>query len=271
MISYLNRPFPGREDQKAYLLSTVGVSIFIASFLYIFQPFGLHRIEEYMILMCLGYGLVTFITTIAYDLFVRHIVGIDMSSPNFTLGKWILMTLILILCIGVANFFFMRGMYGVNSVRLANILYGTLIVGLFPIIFIGTIAVIRGEKQYEAIAKGLNELKNKPTPPQQNVLFDIATDDIRYIKAMQNYLTIDFIGESPQKEIVRQTLSSVEEKIPDTSLIRCHRSYIVNLHHVEQVTGNAQGLKLKLKDSEEIVPVSRSYVPSFRSVWKGAA
>ena len=271
MISYLNRPFPERENQKAYVLSALGVGSFIAIFLYVFKPFGLHRIEEHVILMCLGYGLVTFATTIIYDLFIRHVIGIDMNTKSFTLGKWILITLILILCIGIANYFFMRAMYGPNSVRLLNILVGTLMVGLFPLIFVGTIAVIKGEKRYEAIAKDLNH-NHKVIPAQKdNVLFDIATSDIRYIKAMQNYLTINFINEWPQKEIVRHTLSSVEEKIPDTTLIRCHRSYIVNLQHVEEVTGNAQGLKLKLKDSEEIVPVSRSYVATFRSEWQGAA
>jgi DNA-binding LytR/AlgR family response regulator len=45
---------------------------------------------------------------------------------------------------------------------------------------------------------------------------------------------------------------------------RCHRSYLVNRRRVARAMGNAQGLTLHLDRGEIEVPVSRSFVASFR-------
>jgi DNA-binding LytR/AlgR family response regulator len=52
-----------------------------------------------------------------------------------------------------------------------------------------------------------------------------------------------------------------------TEIIRCHRSYLVNLMAVNRVDGNAQGLKLSFSKSlamTHIVPVSRSFIADFK-------
>ena len=44
----------------------------------------------------------------------------------------------------------------------------------------------------------------------------------------------------------RVTLSSFEAQLAkSSSLTRCHRSYLVNLKKVENISGNTQGLKVK--------------------------
>jgi hypothetical protein len=42
-------------------------------------------------------------------------------------------------------------------------------------------------------------------------------------------------------------------------LLRCHRSYIVNLSRVRTCQGNRHGLKLALVGAEKSIPVSRAY------------
>ena len=222
-----------------------------------------------MFLMCLGYGLVTFLTSLLVHLFLKHIVGLRMNDSSFTLGRWIVTTLLLLIVLGIANYYFMRTFFGPNSVVLLNIIVGTFIVGLFPIVFIGSMAVMRGERQYEAIATDLNTNKILAEIKQGQKLFDIDINAIRYIKSMQNYVTIGYVNQNFEKDIFRQTISALEDELANTSLIRCHRSYIVNLPHIEEVEGNAQGLRLQLSDTDEIVPVSRSYVSSVRNAWKG--
>jgi DNA-binding LytR/AlgR family response regulator len=41
--------------------------------------------------------------------------------------------------------------------------------------------------------------------------------------------------------------------------VKCHRSCIVNLDKVVKVSGNAQGFKLHLKETDFVVPVARKY------------
>ena len=130
-------------------------------------------------------------------------------------------------------------------------------------------AVIRGERQYGAIASDLNTNKVTTEIQPGQKLFDIDVSDIRFIKSMQNYVSIGYVNQNFEKDIFRQTLSALEDELANTSLIRCHRSYIVNLPHIEEVKGNAQGLRLQIRDTDEVIPVSRSYVSSVREAWKG--
>jgi DNA-binding LytR/AlgR family response regulator len=49
------------------------------------------------------------------------------------------------------------------------------------------------------------------------------------------------------------------------NIIRCHRSYIVNLENIENISGNLQGYQLNFKQYTEQVPVSRSYTKKIKS------
>lgn len=62
-------------------------------------------------------------------------------------------------------------------------------------------------------------------------------------------------------------MKSVEEQISSKKILRCHRSYIVNLEKIESLKGNAQGYKLKIFDSNYIVPVSRKYLNLINEVF----
>ena len=42
-------------------------------------------------------------------------------------------------------------------------------------------------------------------------------------------------------------------------IIRCHKSYIVNLCNVEKLLGNAQGYKLVMSNMDKQIPVSRNF------------
>ena len=52
------------------------------------------------------------------------------------------------------------------------------------------------------------------------------------------------------------------------SLIRCHRSCIVNKNYIEKVTRDEAGLKLTMFDYPQIVHVSRQYVLSVKEALK---
>lgn len=59
--------------------------------------------------------------------------------------------------------------------------------------------------------------------------------------------------------MLRSSLSRLENQLEGQNIVRCHRSFIVNLDKVEKVTGNAQGYKLHLETPELVVPVARKY------------
>ena len=58
--------------------------------------------------------------------------------------------------------------------------------------------------------------------------------------------------------MIRSSLKRLEEQLPYPEMYRCHRTYIVQLRNVENVSGNSQGYRLHLKHLPHSIPVSRN-------------
>ena len=80
----------------------------------------------------------------------------------------------------------------------------------------------------------------------------VKLDDIRYIKGFGEYLQI-FTTSQPEPMMTLSSFASMAQKLSD-SFLQVHRSYIVNMDHVEQVGRN----RLVMTDGEHI-PVGDSY------------
>lgn len=78
----------------------------------------------------------------------------------------------------------------------------------------------------------------------------ISLDDVLYIEAMQNYVTI---FTSKGKYVTLLQLKSVEQNLNDQSFIRVHKSYIVPIHKIEAIENN----EIIIQSSR--IPISRNY------------
>ncbi len=88
----------------------------------------------------------------------------------------------------------------------------------------------------------------------------LALDELLFIESADNYSEIVFLqNEKTKKSLLRGSLSRFEEQAQHPDVLRCHRSYIVNLGQVESISGNAQGYKLQLKNCATPIPVARRY------------
>jgi DNA-binding LytR/AlgR family response regulator len=91
-------------------------------------------------------------------------------------------------------------------------------------------------------------------------ILEIGSDDLFFIGSSDNYSTVHFLkNDVLQKELLRSSLSRLETQIASSKIVRCHRSYIVNMDRVARVSGNAQGYKFHLQPTELTVPVARKY------------
>ncbi len=272
-IALMNKPFPQEQCFTESLKIITFISIFIVFFLYIFQPFGIHTINDGLFLLCLGFGLVTFFVSVLYEWIIVKVFKIKGPTSNFTFIKWVFYMIGVMLLISISNFIFVRITLfdGIQWGLLPNMIRGTFAIGLFPVIIVGALALLRQERKYQKIASEINE-KTKindsgNTPNNESTIFSISSHQIRYIEAMQNYINIIYINvHGEQKEqMERATLKSVSDEYACANIARCHRSFLVNQDAIIAVSGNAQGLLLSLSDCETKVPVSRSFVPFFRN------
>jgi DNA-binding LytR/AlgR family response regulator len=58
----------------------------------------------------------------------------------------------------------------------------------------------------------------------------VIVDDIRYIESLKDYVRI-FVGD--QQIITKQTITALEEMLPENEFMRIHRSFIVALKKVD--------------------------------------
>ncbi len=61
----------------------------------------------------------------------------------------------------------------------------------------------------------------------------IAFSDIFYIEGMDNYVKLHLIGKKPI--LVRMSMKTMVEKLPEGDFIRVHRSFIVSTKHITSV------------------------------------
>ena len=80
----------------------------------------------------------------------------------------------------------------------------------------------------------------------------IPLTDIVYCRAEKNWTIIALKGQTFFQ--VCQTLKTIEKRINSDNFLRVHRSYLVNIHHIEKIQGCYEQLEMIEGHS---VPVSR--------------
>ncbi len=271
ILRTLRKPFPAEESWWTYTKKVLVLSLFISFFLFVFKPFGIDSIEEDSLLICLGFGAMTFAGAFAYELTIGQVMRLFGFHINWTFSKWIVNTLITTLFIAFANFIFSRLIVigYIDWSLFPTMLYSTFMIGVLPVTLLGAWLLSKQETKYKGIADEINQNKaGSPKSTDQSLsLLDIPTGQIKYIEALQNYVKIGYLNAEGELQIQteRLTLKEVLAKIHGSPITKCHRSYLVNTTAIISVSGNAQGLLLSLSDCEKMIPVSRTYVPHFRA------
>lgn len=265
-FDFLQHPFPEAESMKEYAKTLSIIALFVTLFLGMIRPFNMHQVENKVWVYSVIFGVITFLAGMTYELIIRYILKIKKEGEHYTLLKWILLMIGLLLYISLFNYLYLRFEFGMPLDDFITMIWATFLVGIFPTVFLGTIAMLKREKTNAKIAENINK-KNLSDHPKvlDRKLFDIPTDQIWYIESLQNYVNIYFNSlDIIDKKTERATLKSCAEQLENTKIIQCHRSYMVNTSKIENVTGNAQGLKLKLINIPNPIPVSRSYIAQFK-------
>ncbi len=105
-----------------------------------------------------------------------------------------------------------------------------------------------------------------PFYDERNVLrFSIKSDDVYYLEAADNYVTIHYQGKDKiARFLVRTTLKRLEESLKNAPLVRCHRSYMINSDKVKIIRKEKDGFYLQLGlPDERSIPLSKTYSVSF--------
>ena len=97
----------------------------------------------------------------------------------------------------------------------------------------------------------------------------IPVDEIDYLKSDEKYTLIAWRGDDgkPAEALIRMPLKELVPQLDAAQFAQVHRSVVVNLRAVSHVTRGAnETADIHLKNRDEVLPVSRSYLHLFRQM-----
>jgi len=98
----------------------------------------------------------------------------------------------------------------------------------------------------------------------------LLLNDLLYLEASENYVIIHYLNHNkPERMLLRNSMKRMEEQLSDFPVIRCHRSYMVNLPQVRLAKKTKTGMIIELTTSMPIrLPVSETYKNQFTKTLK---
>lgn len=295
----LKRPFPLPGDSlPSFLRTALSFGAFVTIFLSLFPPIGLNAVPAPMLYVhTLVYGALCSVIMLGNSLFLPRTFPRAFESESWNVGKHIGFNLWMVFTVALGNVVYSvwQFHFQMSLSTVITFLGTTLLIGLFP----ATVLTLLQERRLlrrnidsaSRISAHLHSLEVKEVVPQQkgsppndkaaqtplsipavspNLVFEGASakerletppEAIICLQSSDNYVTVVELHDGELRTtMLRMTLKSAEERTNNyPHIMRCHKSYMVNLKFVSDVSGNAQGYKLHIPALDFPVPVSRSY------------
>ncbi len=268
----LNEPIEGLSTQEKLHLSWI-TGLFLFLFMVYFQPFGVNNYrpdEAINTELLMGVTIFSLATTavialnelLIYRWFVRRL-------TRLTALLWIAWSLLLLSTSLFLTYNLLGNWHDWHWSSFLGFIVNITSLAALPIAGVMVYLYIKGLKDslnrsYE-FRSATNEgiVTVKILAENNKDFFSTRLKDLLYIQSEDNYITIFYLDEQTiNKHLLRNTLKAIESTQLHPALVRCHRSYLINLYHLKKVSGNRNKLELRLGSVEDLIPVGRQYAES---------
>lgn len=244
---------------------SLGFGLIIFLLLSIFLPFGLNSLEgtASTLLICAGYG---FIGTLVW--LVSLLLLKTRKIDQLTNWQFLILVLFVQILAAMISTIYHNQLFAEPSFfkTFHWLLPSVLLTGIFPT---AMIFLFFDTQLYRSILD-THATMRKDEPEETIVLCEKGSDkkvallpeQLAYIKSAGNYLSINYYVDAvPQKAVLlRTTMKEVGDQLSVYSqIVRCHRSFLVNLYAVKKVYASSVTTWLQLYHMDDhTIPVSRS-------------
>jgi LytTr DNA-binding domain len=275
----LNKPYPIVLNRWKVVLS---ISLFIPSFLIIFEPFGLKDTQiAHKYLFFLEHGLATFLLLIINVFFLPATFKIFFSEKKWTVLKQIFWFLWNVITIGISNYILAKLISGNFDIRLSELIFFifiSLIISIIPVSFLTLLTYNRLLKKNLAVSNEINEELSKRHPGtnvehpiilysdnKKNQL-ETTSEKLLFIESVGNYVTVWHLRNAKAHgKTIRNTIKNIEKQLENQeNILKVHRAFVINMKYIESVKGNSQGYRLRIKHTDREVNVARNYIKELR-------
>ena len=268
------RRFLTRHESILLFLS---LTLVVAVLLVVFgQPTSiLNYFDQRSSLTPLGQITISFISGFGVLLLSRlvlFLVGRKRDLAPAAMVIWIVAELIL--CVSVMALV-LWGLCGGGAVNLTP-LVGDLVLGTIGVLLVPTVVtyLIRRLREAQGEVMRMRQLLSHQDGQAKQaadasvnffakggrLAFSTRMGNILYIEAADNYVNIHYVnGEKEETFILFNSMKNIEKSFTGTSLMRCHRGYMVNADNVRLMRKEALGLVLEINHCAKTIPVSKSF------------
>ncbi|MCC5916925.1 MAG: LytTR family transcriptional regulator [Cryomorphaceae bacterium] len=271
-LTILKLKYPTYNSPKEIGTSALIVALLVYLFLVLFQPFGTYNyIHANKYLLLAPYAIIAFVAFYMGDYFIAK------RFEKWTWMNEICKNCILLLLCSIVSYWY--NMYFINNAdfSLRTLFYMVLFtyaVGLpiCTIAFFGKPFFLKLNENQSEVLQANSKIKTErriSITPSFGDEISLLEKHFLYAQSEGNYSNIFFLknGEVASK-LLRISLKKLEEQICNDEIIRCHRSYILNIQNAIKKKGNAQGFIVTLHHTTHKIPISRKYIDRIQSVSK---
>lgn len=270
ILKILNREYYFPNNYRIRILIAAGFGLTILLILILFTPFGMHNIKTFpeKLIVASGYSFIAFIVWV---LTINGFVILKINKIRFFhILLFIIIIQFLIGCLSTIynNFIFKNPYFFEFFIDLQIAVYLTgIIPSIMLILLMETSFYKRLSPNFELhnnqVVGDKRRIELKIEDENTDKSISLFSDEILSVSSMDNYIKIEIQnnGEKKKPIILRNTLKNVEKNISESdSLIRCHKSHIVNLQWIKEVSGNSLTKKCIMQIGNDKIPISRSKV-----------
>ena len=278
ILSKLTATYPLVSSQREKWLTSLSLGGIVFVFLSIYQPFGLFALQKQKFLIIAGYGLITFALAFLNFWAIEKM----FKESTWVVWKYIVCIIWTTFMISFFNYFYTVNIIGRVKYTLTDFIFYTYSVSIFPSVMLILINQKRLYTKYFKAAESLNEKVQKEgknnvfsketltLSGMYNTTASLSPYQILYVESLANYVVVHYEENDCVQSIkLRSTLKHIWQQLDKYKIFfQPHRAFIINLNQIEHVSGNSQGLKLQIKSSASVVPVSRNLMQKFNDTLK---
>jgi hypothetical protein len=267
-ISLLNRPFEMSVRMKGGWHFVLALSVLIPLCLYIQQPYGISRWQQtHKALGLAGFGLVfLLIYFFTYDVLPRYCTKFY-APANWTVRRELLVTLLFFGSLGFSNWLY-EGLLveetKLTACSLLKLQFFTFSYGLG--LKITKVLLLR--VHYLFPVAGTHTPPPVENPGQQADESHLPRHTIQYLNSHKNNITTYHYQHGNQYlRTSRCTMIQAENNLKAfPHFVRCHNSFIVNMHHVDLAKSRGLKNRLYIKNINVEIRVSKSYQAAIKEI-----
>ena len=265
MFEFLDKPYPFDNVLNAFFRIGFGTALGLFLFILFFQPFELDNTDvNNYILTIAGFSGITFLLIGVLQIILPWSFPKRLNKKNWDLKREIIVQLLLWVLNSVAWAFYIVYVAGVKLSMYLEV--KIVLLSLAPPMIILYIKEVRSLRmQVDGLKVQQREKRQEHielVSENRSEKLSLESGELILVKSAENYVEIQYLaGGTGTKKLLRATFKNIEDQLkPFSQMIRCHRTYIINMDHVIKMHREYGRIYLKMNGIEEDVPVSRQYL-----------